>query len=214
MALLDVRGLTHRFGGLTAVSNLDFSIEPGEIRALIGPNGAGKTTVFNLMTGVFKPSEGSIVLDGRSLAGNKPHQIVKAGIARTFQNIRLFGLMTAAENVMVGLDVHNPTGVLAAVAGGRSVRRGEQKVHSEAVALLEQTGIGKLANQEARNLSYGDQRRLEIARALGTRPKLLLLDEPTAGMNPAEKARLMELVAGIRDAGTTVLLIEHDMKVV
>lgn len=214
MALLEINGLSRRFGGLKAVSGLDLTIQTGEIRALIGPNGAGKTTVFNLVTGVLKPDEGTIELQGQNLVGRKPHQIVRAGIARTFQNIRLFGPMTAAENVMVGLDAHNKTGVLDAVVGTSRTKREERRLKEDAVSILKRVGIGDLANHEARSLSYGDQRRLEIARALGTDPKLLLLDEPTAGMNPAEKVEMMQLVSEIRQSGVTVLLIEHDMKVV
>lgn len=196
------------------MSGLDLDIESGEIRGLIGPNGAGKTTVFNLITGVLEPTSGTVRLEGKALEGKRPHQIARAGIARTFQNIRLFGAMTGAENVMVGLDAHHKTGVIQAILRTRLCRQEESSGSSKATELLEMVGIPDAAHQECRNLSYGDQRRLEIARALATQPKLLLLDEPTAGMNPAEKGRMIALVRRIRDAGTTILLIEHDMKVV
>lgn len=214
MALLEVRGLTKRFGGLVAVNDLSLEIEKGEIRGLIGPNGAGKTTVFNLITGVLEPTSGAITLDGKSLEGRRPHQIARAGIARTFQNIRLFDAMTGLENVMVGADAHHKTSVLEAIFRTRRCKQEESGGSKKARELLDLVGIPHAAHAECRNLSYGDQRRLEIARALATEPKLLLLDEPTAGMNPSEKARMMDLVRAIRDAGTTILLIEHDMKVV
>ncbi|HEX9695808.1 MAG TPA: ABC transporter ATP-binding protein [Actinomycetota bacterium] len=212
MALLDVDAVTKRFGGLTAIGGLSFDVNEGEIRGLIGPNGAGKTTFFNIVTGVYTPSQGVVRFDGRSYAGRKPHQITKAGIARTFQNIRLFPNMSAIENVMVGADVHSHTTVGAAMFG--LARRSERMSVDAGYAMLERVGIVHLAGHTAKNLSYGDQRRVEIARALATRPKLLLLDEPAAGMNPAEKASLMRLIRGIRDDGVTILLIEHDMKVV
>jgi branched-chain amino acid transport system ATP-binding protein len=214
MALLEVSNLTMTFGGLVALKNLDFSIEPGQIKGLIGPNGAGKTTFFNCVTGVYQPTEGAVLLEGRSLAGLKPHKITALGIARTFQNIRLFANMTALENVMVGLDVRHRTSVLGAIFRPPWTRREERDAVVRGHDLLHHVGIGHLANDVAKNLSYGDQRRVEIARALGTQPKLLLLDEPAAGMNPAEKASLMRLIRQIRDDGVTILLIEHDMKVV
>lgn len=214
MALLEVRGLTKEFGGLAALSHVDVTINDGEVHGLIGPNGAGKTTLFNVVTGVLEPTEGVVELEGRSVVGMRPHRITKLGMARTFQNIRLFAAMTALENVLVGLDAHHKTGIMGAIARTPRSRREEREGQDEALELLEQVGIRRLANQAARNLSYGDQRRVEIARALGTRPKLLLLDEPTAGMNPAEKASLISVVRKIRDSGVTILLIEHDMKVV
>jgi branched-chain amino acid transport system ATP-binding protein len=212
--ILEVRGLTKRFGGLRALHNVDLTVTRGEIHGLIGPNGAGKTTFFNLVTGVLAPTAGDILLEGRSLAGRKAYQVTRAGIARTFQNIRLFRAMTALENVMVGLDARHRAGVLEAVLRTRRSRREESEGGREAGELLARVGIPGLANQIAGNLSYGDQRRVEIARALGTRPKVLLLDEPTAGMNPAEKAGLTGLIRKVRSSGVTILLIEHDMKVV
>lgn len=214
MSLLSVRGLTKEFGGLAALTDVDVTVEEGEIHGLIGPNGAGKTTMFNLVTGVLEPTFGVIELDGKSTVGKRPHQITRAGVARTFQNIRLFGAMTALENVMVGLDAHHKTGILGAIVRSSTCRREEREGEERAFDLLEQVGITRLANQTARNLSYGDQRRVEIARALATGPKLLLLDEPTAGMNPVEKASLIDVVRRIRSSGITILLIEHDMKVV
>ena len=214
MALLEVLEATKRFGGLQALTDVTFTIDEGEIKGLIGPNGAGKTTFFNIVTGVYEPTEGRVLLDGASVVGKKPHQITRAGIARTFQNIRLFANMTAIENVMVGADAHSHTSVGGAIVGTRRARRSEHDALDRAAELLDRVGIGRLANQTAKNLSYGDQRRVEIARALATGPKLLLLDEPAAGMNPAEKASLMRLIRGIKESGVTVLLIEHDMKVV
>jgi ABC-type branched-subunit amino acid transport system ATPase component len=214
MALLEVRSITMRFGGLVALDDVSLEIEPGEIRGLIGPNGAGKTTFFNCVTGLYRPTEGAIRLEGRSLVGLRPHQVTVQGVARTFQNIRLFSNMTALENVMVGLDARHRTSVLGAIARPPRARAEEREGVSQAHQLLRRVGIGGLADQVAKNLSYGDQRRVEIARALGTRPKLLFLDEPAAGMNPAEKGSLMSLIRSIRDEGITILLIEHDMKVV
>ncbi|MGH2830873.1 MAG: ABC transporter ATP-binding protein, partial [Actinomycetota bacterium] len=183
-----------------------------QIKGLIGPNGAGKTTFFNIVTGVYRPTSGDALFAGASHVGRKPHQITKAGIARTFQNIRLFSNMTAVENVMVGADAHSRTGVGQAMLG--LARNNELEALRAANQMLSRVGIPHLAGHVAKNLSYGDQRRVEIARALATRPQLLLLDEPAAGMNPAEKASLMRLIRGIRDDGVTILLIEHDMKVV
>jgi branched-chain amino acid transport system ATP-binding protein len=214
MPLLDVRELTKEFGGLTALRSIDIAVEEGEIRGLIGPNGAGKTTFFNVVTGLLPPTKGSVVFEGKSLVGRKPHQITHAGVARTFQNIRLFAAMTALENVMVGADCRHRSGILDSIVGTRRSRREESAASEEGLELLERAGILRLANELARNLSYGDQRRVEIARALGTKPRLILLDEPTAGMNPAEKSALMGLIRRIRDSGVTILLIEHDMKVV
>ena len=212
--LLEVVKLTKRFGGLRALHEVDLAVAPGQIHGLIGPNGAGKTTFFNLVTGVLAPTSGDIVLEGRSLLGRKPHQVTRAGIARTFQNIRIFKAMTALENVMVGLDARGRAGVLEAVVHTGRFKREEAAGSREAARLLGQMGIAALANQVAGNLSYGDQRRVEIARALGTRPKVLLLDEPTAGMNPSEKEAITELIRSVRAGGVTILLIEHDMKFV
>jgi branched-chain amino acid transport system ATP-binding protein len=212
--LLELTGVTVRFGGLVAVADLDLHVDRGEIFSLIGPNGAGKTTVFNIVTGVYQPAEGSLTLSGRSLRGRKPHQVTRLGVARTFQNLRLFGNMSALENVMVGADARHRTGIPGAVLGLPTHRAEERGGREMALELLALVDIAELAEEAARNLSYGDQRRLEIARALATEPLLLLLDEPTAGMNPPEKFALQALVRSIRDRGVTVLLIEHDMSVV
>jgi branched-chain amino acid transport system ATP-binding protein len=212
--LLELAGVTVRFGGLVAVADLDLHINQGEIFSLIGPNGAGKTTVFNIVTGVYQPAEGSLTLAGQSLRGRKPHQVTRLGVARTFQNLRLFGNMSALENVMVGADARHRTGIPGAVLGLPTHRAEERGGREVALELLTLVGIAELADEAASNLSYGDQRRLEIARALATEPRLLLLDEPTAGMNPPEKVALQALVRAVRDRGVTVLLIEHDMSVV
>jgi len=214
VALLEVRKLTKRFGGLRALNGVDLTVATGQIHGLIGPNGAGKTTFFNLVTGLLEPTSGEILLEGKSIVGRKPHQVTRAGIARTFQNIRLFKAMTALENVMVGHDAHGRAGVLEAVLRTRRSRREEGEAGRAAMRLLGAMGIATLANQVAGNLSYGDQRRVEIARALGTQPKLLLLDEPTAGMNPSEKVAMTDLIRDVRESGVTILLIEHDMKFV
>jgi branched-chain amino acid transport system ATP-binding protein len=212
--LLELRGLTVRFGGLVALDSVSFTIRRGEILGLIGPNGAGKTTCFNAMTGVYRPSGGKVLLEDRPLSRRKRHQITRLGIARTFQNIRLFGEMTALENVVVGTDARHRTSVLGALLRGPRHRREEAQAVERAMALLEFVGIADRAADKARNLPYGYQRRLEIARALATEPKLLCLDEPAAGFNPAEKEQLMALIRKIRDDGYTVLLIEHDMRLV
>ena len=224
MAMLEVRNVTKRFGGLTALKDVDFVIEEGQIFGLIGPNGAGKTTLFNLVTGIYPPTQGSIRFEGqevlttRSLGfvprRRKPHEITKSGIGRTFQNIRLFQNMTALENVIVGTDAHHRQGVLQAILRTPKMRHEEHDGQENAERLLDFAGIHRYANELAGNLSYGDQRRVEIARALATKPQLLLLDEPAAGMNPTEKGRLMQLISRVRDQGLTILVIEHDMKVV
>jgi branched-chain amino acid transport system ATP-binding protein len=213
-ALMKVDNVAMVFGGLRALSDINIEINEGEIFGLIGPNGAGKTTLFNCVTGVYSPTDGEVSFDGSPITGKRPDQIVDIGICRTFQQIRLFPNMTALENVFVGLDARHKSGVFSALFRGPRHRREEREGEVETVKLLEFCGIGKFANELAKNLSYGDQRRLEIARALATKPKLLLLDEPAAGMNPAEKNGLRDLVRKIRDERTTVLLIEHDMKVV
>ncbi|MGQ0679735.1 MAG: ABC transporter ATP-binding protein [Actinomycetota bacterium] len=212
--LLKADGLTKRFGGLTAVRNVSLEVSAGEIRGLIGPNGAGKTTFFNCLTGVAEPDEGDLIIGGRRLNCKRPHRITRAGVARTFQQIRLFAEMTALENVQVGADVHNKASVLSAVLRMPGFRAEDRAGVSESLRLLKLVGIEAYAGEAARTLSYGDQRRLEIARALATKPRLLLLDEPAAGMNPREKEDLMVLIRQIRDLGVTILLIEHDMKVV
>ncbi|MCW2566833.1 MAG: Monosaccharide-transporting ATPase [Mycobacterium sp.] len=212
--LLEVRDVTLRFGGVTALDGVSFHIDRGEILGLIGPNGAGKTTCFNVMTGVYQPTDGSVLFDGKRLGRRKKHQITRLGIARTFQNIRLFPEMTALENVMVGADARHRTSVLSALFRLPRHRREEREGRARALELLELVGVAHRAEEAARNLPYGDQRRLEIARALATGPRLLCLDEPAAGFNPAEKAKLLELIRRIRDDGYTVLLIEHDMRLV
>jgi ABC-type branched-subunit amino acid transport system ATPase component len=212
--LLRVENLTVRFGGVTALDDVSFTIRRGEILGLIGPNGAGKTTCFNAMTGVYKPSAGRVVFDGADLSGRTRHAITRLGIARTFQNIRLFATMTALENVVVGTDARHRTGMPGAIFRSPRHRREERDGYDRAMALLEFVGIADRAAEQARNLPYGYQRRLEIARALGTDPKLLCLDEPAAGFTAAEKAELMELIREINQRGYTVLLIEHDMRLV
>ncbi|NNG41204.1 ABC transporter ATP-binding protein [Flexivirga sp. ID2601S] len=212
--LVQLDELTVQFGGLTALDHVTFDIKRGEILGLIGPNGAGKTTCFNAMTGVYKPSSGNVTMEGVSLLGKKRHAITRAGIARTFQNIRLFGEMTALENVVVGLDARHRTSVPGAIFRTPRHVREERESIDRGMALLEFVGIADQATSPSRSLPYGYQRRLEIARALATEPKLLCLDEPAAGFNPAEKQELMQLIRQIRDDGYTVLLIEHDMKLV
>ncbi len=213
-SLLETKDLTVKFGGLTALDSVSFSIKRGEILGLIGPNGAGKTTCFNAITGVYRPSSGSVTFDGAPLGRIKRHQITRRGIARTFQNIRLWGEMTALENVVVGTDARHKTSVPGALLRTPRHRREERAAIEKAAALLQFVGIAHRGEEKAKNLPYGDQRRLEIARALATEPKLLCLDEPAAGFNPSEKAALIDLIRAIRDDGYTVLLIEHDMRLV
>jgi branched-chain amino acid transport system ATP-binding protein len=212
--LIEVQNLTVKFGGLVALDDVSFTIKRGEILGLIGPNGAGKTTCFNAMTGVYKPTSGKVLLEGGEIGGKKRHHITRLGLARTFQNIRLFGEMTALENVVVGLDARHRTSVVGALLRLPRHTREEKSSIERGMALLEFVGIADDAAKLSRNLSYGHQRRLEIARALATDPKVLCLDEPAAGFNPAEKEELMTLIRAIRDDGYTVLLIEHDMKLV
>jgi branched-chain amino acid transport system ATP-binding protein len=212
--ILETRNVTKTFGGLVALKGISLAVAEGAIRSIIGPNGAGKTTFFNCITGTFAPDDGAIDFDGSSILGLKPNQITRRGMARTFQNIRLFGNMTSLENVVVGIDVHHRAGVLDAILHLPRHGREERDGIARAYELMRFVGIERYANDLARNLPYGDQRRLEIARALGTNPKLLLLDEPAAGMNPAEKQGLVALVRKIRDQGTTVVLIDHDMRFV
>src|SRR5689334_15883031 len=209
--LLDVNNVTLRFGGVVALNEVNFQLHEGEILGLIGPNGAGKTTCFNVMTGVYQPTDGEVWFDGKKLGRRKKYQITRLGIARTFQNIRLFPEMSALENVMVGADARHKTSVPGAVfrLSPRHFRE-EREGRERAMELLRFVGIADQAHSAARNLPYGYQRRLEIARALATEPTLLCLDEPAAGFNPAEKAELMDLIRAIRDQGYTVLLIEHD----
>jgi branched-chain amino acid transport system ATP-binding protein len=212
--LLEMRGISKRFGGLQALSELSLSIERNQIYGLIGPNGAGKTTLFNVLTGLYKASEGELRFAGAPLNTRKPHLVAETGIARTFQNIRLFANMTALENVMVGCHVRTRGGVLGAVVRNRRTRREESAIRARSLELLEYVGIAPRALDLAKNLPYGDQRRLEIARALATRPLLLALDEPAAGMNATETGQLRGLLERIRRDGITILLIEHDVKMV
>jgi branched-chain amino acid transport system ATP-binding protein len=212
--LLEVAGVTKRFGGLTALSEVSFAIHPGEIYGLIGPNGAGKTTLFNVLTGLYRHEEGSFRFLGQQLTDTTPDRIAALGIARTFQNIRLFANLSALENVMIGRHVRTRAGVLGAVLRDRATRAEEAAIVRRARQLLDYVAIGHRADELARHLSYGDQRRLEIARALATEPKLLALDEPAAGMNATEKLELRKLLESIRRDGTTLLLIEHDVKLV
>jgi branched-chain amino acid transport system ATP-binding protein len=212
--LLATNDLTVKFGGLVALDSVTFNIKRGEILGLIGPNGAGKTTCFNAITGVYRPTSGSVMFDGAPLGKIKRYQITRRGIARTFQNIRLWGEMTALENVVVGTDARHKTSVPGALIRTPRHRREERDAIERAAALLEFVGIAKRGEEKAKNLPYGDQRRLEIARALATEPKLLCLDEPAAGFNPSEKSALIDLIRKIRDDGYTVLLIEHDMRLV
>ncbi len=212
--LLRTEDLTVKFGGLTALDSLTFDIRRGEILGLIGPNGAGKTTCFNAVTGVYRPTSGTVLFDGAPLGTVKRHQITRKGIARTFQNIRLWGEMTALENVVVGTDARHKTSVPGALFRSARHRREERDAIERATALLQFVGIAHRGGEKAKNLPYGDQRRLEIARALATEPKLLCLDEPAAGFNPSEKSALIDLIRKIRDDGYTVLLIEHDMRLV
>ena len=211
---LELDNVVMRFGGVVALREVNLRVEQGQIAALIGPNGAGKTTVFNVVTGVCRPTEGAVRFLGRRIDGVKRFKIVKQGVARTFQNIRLFANMSALENVMVGADAHHRTGAVGAALGLPWHRHEEKQGREKAAGLLDFVGISQRLTESASNLPYGDQRRLEIARALATDPKLLLLDEPAAGMNPAEKRSLQELIRRIRDSGRTVLLIEHDMGLV
>jgi branched-chain amino acid transport system ATP-binding protein len=212
--ILELRNLTMQFGGVKALDDVSIHVNKGEICALIGPNGAGKTTVFNVVTGVYAATSGDIVFNGDSILGKKRHIITKMGLARTFQNVRLFGEMTALENVITATDVHKKSGLVGGLFGSPRSRREERESKERAHELLKFLGIDHRADQLGKNLPYGDQRRLEIARALGTEPQVLLLDEPAAGFNPAEKVALANDIKKIRDAGYTVLLIEHDMSLI
>jgi len=213
-ALLQGRGVSKRFGGVQALAEVSFAIARGEIYGLIGPNGAGKTTLFNVLSGIYRPDRGSFEFDGAPLDGRAPHAVAAAGIARTFQNIRLFANLSALENVMIGRHVRTRAGVIGAVLRDRATREEEAGIERRAAQLLDYVGIRARANDPAGSLPYGDQRRLEIARALATEPKLLALDEPAAGMNASETMGLRRLLEGIRADGITILLIEHDMRLV
>ena len=213
-ALLEAKSVSKRFGGIEALSEVSFSVARGQIFGLIGPNGAGKTTLFNLLTGLDSPDRGSFALDGRELAGLRADQVAARGVGRTFQNIRLFANLSALENVMIGRHVRTRAGVLGAVLRNRATRAEESGIERRAAELLDYVGMRSRANEAAGSLPYGDQRRLEIARALATDPALLALDEPAAGMNASEAASLRKLLERIRGDGTTLLLIEHDMRLV
>lgn len=213
--LLQLEQCTMRFGGLTAVSSLDLQIAEDELVGLIGPNGAGKTTVFNLITGVYKPTSGVVRFSGKSISGDQPYRITSHGIARTFQNIRLFPSLTVFDNVRVAFHLHLTSGIGHALVRGNAFVREESEIARQVMELLQIFNLDSFAEHEAANLPYGGQRRLEIVRALATRPRLLLLDEPAAGMNPTEKVELMNLIRFIKDKfKLSVLLVEHDMKVV
>ncbi|MDJ0809131.1 MAG: ABC transporter ATP-binding protein [Desulfobacterales bacterium] len=214
MTQLRLEGINVRFGGLQALADIEFTINAGEIVGLIGPNGAGKTTIFNVITGVYKATAGDVRLNDTSLLGKRPYQILTLGIARTFQNIRLFTNMTAVENAMVSLHCRSRKGVVGAILRSPSQRREEQRIENQAMEALAFMGVDQYADVVAQNLPYGLQRRLEIARALASQPKIILLDEPAAGMNPAESLELMEDIGRIAELGVNVLLVEHDMKVV
>jgi branched-chain amino acid transport system ATP-binding protein len=214
-ALLELDKVTIRFGGLTAVSDLSLGIGTADMFGLIGPNGAGKTTAFNLITGVYQPTSGRITFDGQCIAGLKPHQLAKLGIARTFQNIRLFASMSVFDNVRTAVQLHRSRGISDALWRGRGFHHAEAAVEKQVMELLEIFNLSRFREHDAKSLAYGDQRRLEIVRALATKPKLLLLDEPAAGMNPSEKAELSRLIRLIKERfKISVLLVEHDMQVV
>ena len=213
--LLEMKDVVKQFGGLTAVSNMSFHVDEGEIYGVIGPNGAGKTTIFNLITGVYQVTEGDVIFNGQSIEGKKPYQIINLGIARTFQNIRLFTGMTVLENILVGVHDRMKSGLLASIIHTNSQQKEEKEAREEAMKLLAFVGLDKDANRLATELPYGKQRKLEIARAMATKPKLILLDEPAAGMNDSETAALTELIRNIREKfGITIVLIEHDMQLV
>lgn len=214
MALLRVEGVTQRFGGVVAVDNLSFSVNEGEIVGLIGPNGAGKTTIINLLTGLLRPTLGQITFSGMRLDGLPAHRLARAGVARTYQNIRLFRGLSALDNVIVGTHTHTRASFAARLVFLPAVRREEARARGEAHTILQRVNLGERAEARATSLPYGEQRRLEIARALAARPRLLLLDEPAAGMNPTEMADLVALIRSLRAEGQTVLLIEHNMQVV
>ncbi len=215
MALLEASGVTKQFGGLTAVDTLNFTLDLGQMVSIIGPNGAGKTTFFNTLTGIYRPTKGHITFDGRSLVGLRSDQITNRGIARTFQNIRLFGSLTVYENILVGMHPHLHQSPFGALFHSEAFRKEERESFERARQLMAFVGLSKVGDELAQNLPYGGQRRVEIARALGSNPRVLLLDEPTAGMNPAETGEAIVLFRRIRDElGVTILLIEHDMSVV
>jgi branched-chain amino acid transport system ATP-binding protein len=215
MSLLHVKEMSHNFGGLRAVSNYNLEIEPGQVRGLIGPNGAGKTTIFDLITGIYSPTEGDIILDGKSIVGLQPHQIAARGLGRTFQNLRLWRHMTVLEHVKMAHYSKISYGLTGAFFGTSKRNREEAAIEQKSYSLLERLGIPNLSDQVVVNLSYGAQRRVELARALATKPQILFLDEPTAGMNPEELVQMMEVIRQIHDElGIAIFLIEHRMKIV
>ena len=214
MSLLVVKELSKHYSGVTAVSQLSFAVKPGIIKSVIGPNGAGKTTLINLITGFIQPSQGSIVFEGRPLAGLKPHQVAARGLARTFQTVELFSHLSVWENVMVGCHLQSGKGLLSSALRLPGVGREEREIRQRALAVLEQVGLAHQARKQAGSLPLGEQKLLEVARALAGEPKLLLLDEPAAGLNEKETRRAAEMIRGIRDQGTTIILVEHDMKMV
>ncbi|WP_166240243.1 ABC transporter ATP-binding protein [Paenibacillus turpanensis] len=215
MPVLEISGVSKRFGGIQAAQRIEAAVDHGSITTVIGPNGAGKTTLFNLITGIYKPDSGRIELEGKSLIGVRPDRIAARGIARTFQSIRLFGKLSVLDNVLVGMHIQLKAGLAGILCRLPAVQREEEAARREAFRILDHFGLASLLNENAENLSYGAQRRLEIARAMASKPKLLLLDEPAAGMNPKETAQLADLIRSIRDdLGITILLIEHDMKFV
>jgi branched-chain amino acid transport system ATP-binding protein len=214
MALLEVRSISKHFGGLIAVEKVSFEVNKGEIISVIGPNGAGKTTLFNMLTGVYTLNEGEIIFDGKPIHNLPPQEIVKAGLARTFQNIRLFADMRVIENVLVGMHINTKYNFFDLLFRTRRLRKEEREKHETAIEILDSIGLKNKMHNYATNLPYGDQRRLEIARAISTNAKILLLDEPAAGMNPQESEDLLNFIKGLRDKGYTIILIEHDMNVV
>lgn len=214
MALLQTENISKRFGGLTAVDSVSLSVARGSITSLIGPNGAGKTTLFNLITGVYRPDAGNVQFEAADITAHKPHEIAAVGIGRTFQTLRLFNSLSCIENVVSGQHSRSSAGVFASLIGTPAQRKEEAEIYELGRRCLTEVGLGEYADRVASSLSYGHQRRLEIARALALEPRLLVLDEPAAGLNPQETEELTELVRGIRDRGITILLIEHDMKLV
>jgi branched-chain amino acid transport system ATP-binding protein len=214
MSLLEVQALSKRFGGLQAVGNVGFSVPVGAIKALIGPNGAGKTTLFNLVSGVLKPDSGTITFQGAEIQGRQPYQVARAGIARTFQHIRLFPKMSTLENIMIGRHVHSRAGFVSGMLSLPWTRREERAIRDRALAIMDFLGIAELAGSDATSLAYGQQRIVELGRALACEPKLLLLDEPAAGLNMRETAEMAKLIERIRATGVTILLVEHDMALV
>ena len=213
-ALLTIDAVTVRFGGLTAVDGVSATLHTGELIGIIGPNGAGKTTLFNVITGMFGADRGEIRLEGVALPWQKPHKLVPLGIARTFQNIRLFKSMTVLENVLIGQHIHTPTPVLSIILNGAAAKRGEAAAEAAAREALAFVGLESKADETVKNLAYGQQRLVEFARALAAQPKIILLDEPAAGMNPTEKANLLKIITRLKESGFTIILIEHDMKLV